>query len=85
MTAPGSVNGSSVGPAVIPLAIQRRPRQAEIEQLGVAAIGHEDVRRLDVAVDDPFGVRGFERIGELHAELEDSIRRQRAASYELLQ
>ena len=65
--------------------IQRRPRQPEIEQLCVTAIGHEDVGRLDVAVNDSLGVGGFERIGELHAEFEDSIRRQRADGDELLQ
>ena len=29
-------------------------RQPEIQNLGVSALGHEDVRRLDVAVDDAF-------------------------------
>ena len=72
ITAPGSVNGSR---SVLPssLAIQRRPRQPEIEQLGVAALGDEDVGRLDVAVDDPLAMGGFERIGEFHAKFEDSI------------
>ena len=43
-------------------------RQAEVEHLGLAARRHEDVRRLDVAVDDALGVRGVERVGDLHGE-----------------
>jgi len=39
----------------------------------VAALGDEDVRGLDVAVDDPFGVRGIERVGNLDCEPEEHI------------
>ena len=77
ITAPGSVNVLLGRSGRHPVAIQRRPRQPEIEQLGVAAFGDEDVGRLDVAVDDPLGVGGFERVGEFHAEFEDAIRGQR--------
>ena len=44
--------------------------QSEIENLGVPALGDENVRGLDVAVDDAFGVRGVERIGNLDGERE---------------
>src|SRR6185436_11115721 len=56
----------------------RRPRvvvvaggrlgEAEVENLGLLAIGDEDVRRLDVAVQDAARVRGVERVGNLHGE-----------------
>ena len=36
--------------------------QPEVENLGVSAIGDEDVGGLDVAVDDSFAVRSVERI-----------------------
>lgn len=43
-------------------------RQAEIQDLGVAAIGDEDIRGLDVPMDDAFFVRGIQSVGQLHAE-----------------
>ena len=55
------------------------PGDAEVENLRIAAMGHEDVGRLDIAVDDALGVRGFKRIGELHTEAERVIEPERAA------
>ena len=40
------------------------------------ALGDKDVRRLDVAVDDPFGVRRIERVGDFDRH------RQRAFDFE---
>ena len=41
--------------------------QTEIEQLGLAAFGHEDVRRLDVAVDDLLRMGRVQRVGDLRS------------------
>ena len=48
-------------------------RQSEIEQLGVAAVGDEDVARFDVAVDDPAGMGGVERIGDFDGQFEQAV------------
>ncbi len=53
--------------------------QAEIEQLGVAARGDEDVGRLDVAVDDPFRVGSVEGVGDLDGGVEKQIELEGAA------
>jgi hypothetical protein len=37
---------------------------------------HEDVRRLDVAVDDPMRVRAIQRIGNLDGEIQREAQRQ---------
>ena len=42
-------------------------RQSEVENFGVPALGHKDVGWLDVAMDDPFGVGGIERVCNLDA------------------
>ena len=47
--------------------------QAEVENLGVSALGHENVCGLDVAVDDSFRVGCIERIGNLDGEREDQL------------
>ena len=52
--------------------------EAEIEDLGVAALGDENIRGLDVAMHDAFGVRGVERVGDFDGEIEQRIRYPRA-------
>ena len=42
-----------------------RLRQAEVEHLHRAVGAHLDVRGLQIAMDDPLLVRGFERLGDL--------------------
>ncbi len=42
--------------------------QAEIENLGMSALGDKNIGGLDVAVNDPFGVGGIERVGNLDGE-----------------
>ncbi len=54
------------------------PGKASRPDLRHAAIGHEDVGGLDVAVDDALGVRRFQRIGQLRTEIEDAIERERS-------
>ena len=42
--------------------------QSEVENLGVSAFGDENVRGLDVAVNDAAGVGRVESVGDLDAE-----------------
>jgi hypothetical protein len=44
--------------------------EAEVEDLDPAVVAEEEVRRLDVAVDDPLLVGGGEAARDLRAELE---------------
>ena len=59
--------------------------QAEIENLGVAALGDENVRWLDVAVDDALFVRGLERVGDFDGEIERGIHGEWPAGDEVLE
>ena len=47
--------------------------QAKVEDLGVAAVGHENVRRLDVAVHDSLGVGGIQRVGDFNGEVDQRV------------
>jgi hypothetical protein len=47
--------------------------EAEIENFGLTFRRDEDICRLDVAMDDAFGVGGVESTGDLHAEIEDGF------------
>ena len=47
--------------------------QAKVENLGVPALGDEEVRGLDVAVDDAFAVRRVQRVGNLNAQRQDRL------------
>jgi hypothetical protein len=38
---------------------------AKVQNLGAAARGHEDVRRLDIAMDDACGVGGIQRVRDV--------------------
>jgi hypothetical protein len=44
-------------------------RQTEVENLGMSALGDENVRRLDVAMHNPFSVRRLQRIRHLNADV----------------
>ena len=47
--------------------------QSKIQNLGVTSLGDEDIRGLDVAMDDALGVRGVEGVGDFNGEREHSL------------
>jgi hypothetical protein len=53
--------------------------QPEIENLGVAAFGHENVGGLDVAMHDAFAVGGIERVGDFDGERKQHLGFERPA------
>ena len=73
---PGLVRFSSLAAAVAALRTPAVPSrlptahlgQSEIQNLGVSALGDEDVSGLDVAVDNAFGMGCVERIRNVDAE-----------------
>ena len=77
MTA-GTVTWSEVGAVVMaqgagPRPPERQLGQPEVQDLRLAAVGQEDVRRLDVTMDDSLAVRAVERIGDLDADVDDLV------------
>ena len=54
-------------------------RQAEIQNLRMSALGDEDIRRLDVAVDDPRRVSCVKRVCDLNSQSQQLIGRKRPA------
>jgi hypothetical protein len=54
-------------------------RQAKVQDFCVAAACHENIGRLDVAVDDALGVGRIECIGDLDGELQHGFQIQRPA------
>ena len=47
--------------------------QAEIQNLRLSAIRDEDVRWLDVPMDDPGGMSDIQGIGQLRAQFQDFV------------
>ena len=47
--------------------------KTEIEDLDVTARSDEDVRGLDVAMDDAGGMRGVQRVGNLDPDVDERI------------
>ena len=54
-------------------------REPEVQNLHLAPLGEENVRGLDVAMDDSFRVCGIDRVRQLNAHFEQTINRQRSA------
>ena len=54
--------------------------KSKIENLGVAALGHKNVCRFDVPVDDPFGVGRVEPVRYLDAQIKDGFHFHRTAT-----
>jgi hypothetical protein len=46
----------------------------------MTALSDEDVCGLDVAVDDTFGVRGIERVGNIYGDIEETFEFQALAT-----
>src|ERR1022692_4893884 len=67
------------------LQLERDLGQPEVENLGVPALGDKNIGRLDVAMNDPLGVRGVERVGNLNGEREDQLSFHRSAGNPMLQ
>ena len=60
-------------------------RQTEVENLCVAALGDENVCRLDIAVDDAFGMGRIESIGNLDSQRGNRVRIHRTIANMMLQ
>ena len=59
--------------------------QAKVQHLHLLTFGDEDVRRLDVAVDDPLAVGRVQCVGNLNGDVEQGLAVQRAAGNAVLQ
>jgi len=58
---------------------RRELGQAEVQHLDLAPLGQEDVRRLDVAVEDAVAVSPVEGVRHLNADVDDLVNLQRTA------
>ncbi len=59
--------------------------EAEVENLGVSALRDENVRGLDVAMDDAFGVSGVESVGDFDGKRNELIVGERAAGDQMVE
>ena len=53
--------------------------EAEIQNLGVAALGHKNICGLDIAMDDAFGVRRVQSISHFDGDLQNALQLHGAA------
>src|SRR5579872_108479 len=60
-------------------------RQTEVQNLGVATGGHENICWLNVAMDDSLGMCGIQGIGYVDRQRQDQLDLQRAPSDLMLQ
>ena len=54
--------------------------QSEVQNLGLPTCSDEDIRRLDVAVDDALGMRSIQSVGDLDREIERGSQLKRAST-----
>src|SRR5208337_5014829 len=60
-------------------------RQAEVENLGVSALGYENIGGLDVAMDDARVMGSVQRLGDVNGQRQQRFRFQRTAADVMLQ
>jgi len=53
--------------------LRRQFGQPKVQHFGLSALRNENVCGLDVAVNDSFGVRRFERIGNLRGQVKQRL------------
>ena len=58
--------------------------QSEIENLGMATFGEENVRRLDVAMNNAFAVRSVQSLGNVERDRDNTVHLQRLRPDEVL-
>src|SRR5277367_6496772 len=59
--------------------------EAKIKNLGVSALGDKNIRRLDIAVHDAFGMGGIKRVRNLDTERQELVGLERPTGDEVLQ
>lgn len=59
--------------------------QAKVQNLRSSVLGDEDVARLDIAMDDAVGMGCSEGVGNVSADRENALHRQRLASDQMVQ
>ena len=59
--------------------------ESEIEDLGVAAFGDEEIRGLDVAMNDSFGMSSIEGVSDFDADIEQTFEFHRPIADAVLQ
>ena len=47
--------------------------QTKIQDLGVAVLGHEDVGRLDIAMNDPLGMGRIQSVGDPNGDVQQRL------------
>ncbi len=64
---------------------RHRSGQAEIHNLGMAALGYEDVCRLDVAMNNALRMGGIEGVRDIESDLQKAMQLHRLAADEMFQ
>ncbi len=59
--------------------------QSEVQDLGLTALGYENICRFDIAMSDAFAVRGVERVGDVDGNIEKPCVRQGPPSDQVME